>query len=116
MNTVQVDGDAVEGRSLSTLSFPMEVPVRQATDQEDAGDEENIGVGGAARKKLRLSKEQSAFLEDSFKEHSTLTPVCVPIPLCLALTIFAVSVRAELAWPILHNTWYLTVFKISLTC
>jgi hypothetical protein len=55
----------------------MEVPVRQAVDQEAAEDEENSGVGGGARKKLRLSKEQSAFLEDSFKEHSTLTPVCV---------------------------------------
>ncbi|KAF8653095.1 hypothetical protein HU200_062537 [Digitaria exilis] len=74
MNTVLVDGDAVQGRSLSTLSFPMEVSVQQAADQEGAEDEENIGVGGAARKKLRLSKEQSAFLEDSFKEHSTLTP------------------------------------------
>ncbi|KAJ1432847.1 Leucine zipper, homeobox-associated [Sesbania bispinosa] len=33
-------------------------------------DEEN----GSTRKKLRLSKEQSAFLEESFKEHSTLNP------------------------------------------
>jgi homeobox-leucine zipper protein len=31
--------------------------------------------GGSARKKLRLSKEQAAFLEESFKEHSTLNPV-----------------------------------------
>jgi len=31
--------------------------------------------GGSARKKLRLSKEQSAFLEESFKEHATLNPV-----------------------------------------
>ncbi|CAK9866511.1 unnamed protein product [Sphagnum jensenii] len=30
--------------------------------------------GGTTRKKLRLSKEQSALLEDSFKEHSTLNP------------------------------------------
>ncbi|KAI3811679.1 hypothetical protein L1987_21407 [Smallanthus sonchifolius] len=29
---------------------------------------------GLTRKKLRLTKEQSAFLEDSFKEHSTLNP------------------------------------------
>uniref|UniRef100_A0A0E0EM96 Homeobox domain-containing protein n=1 Tax=Oryza meridionalis TaxID=40149 RepID=A0A0E0EM96_9ORYZ len=29
----------------------------------------------SARKKLRLSKEQSAFLEESFKEHSTLNPL-----------------------------------------
>ncbi|KAI3830134.1 hypothetical protein L1987_04268 [Smallanthus sonchifolius] len=33
-------------------------------------DDEN----GLTRKKLRLTKEQSAFLEDSFKEHSTLNP------------------------------------------
>ncbi|KAL5200984.1 hypothetical protein ABZP36_035338 [Zizania latifolia] len=37
-----------------------------------ASDEDD---GGSARKKLRLSKEQSAFLEESFKEHSTLNPV-----------------------------------------
>nr|XP_043611065.1 homeobox-leucine zipper protein HOX11-like [Erigeron canadensis] len=33
-------------------------------------DDEN----GLTRKKLRLTKEQSSFLEDSFKEHSTLNP------------------------------------------
>ncbi|XP_066358471.1 homeobox-leucine zipper protein HOX27-like [Miscanthus floridulus] len=32
------------------------------------------GFGGRTKKKLRLSKEQYGFLEDSFKEHSTLTP------------------------------------------
>eukprot|EP00262_Sarcandra_glabra_P000477 TRINITY_DN1055_c0_g1_i4.p1 TRINITY_DN1055_c0_g1~~TRINITY_DN1055_c0_g1_i4.p1 ORF type:complete len:214 (-),score=23.02 TRINITY_DN1055_c0_g1_i4:159-800(-) len=30
--------------------------------------------GGSTRKKLRLSKEQSAYLEESFKEHTTLNP------------------------------------------
>ncbi|KAL8463826.1 hypothetical protein ACS0TY_033682 [Phlomoides rotata] len=35
-------------------------------------DEEENGIN--ARKKLRLTKEQSAFLEDSFKEHNTLNP------------------------------------------
>jgi homeobox-leucine zipper protein len=38
---------------------------RGGSDDED---------GGAVRKKLRLSKEQSALLEESFKEHSTLNP------------------------------------------
>uniref|UniRef100_A0A2P2INN0 Homeobox domain-containing protein n=1 Tax=Rhizophora mucronata TaxID=61149 RepID=A0A2P2INN0_RHIMU len=47
----------------------------EAMETEIAGsrasdDEEN----GLNRKKLRLSKEQSAFLEESFKEHSTLNP------------------------------------------
>ncbi|KAK8717406.1 hypothetical protein V6N13_044676 [Hibiscus sabdariffa] len=35
-------------------------------------DEDEDGVN--ARKKLRLTKEQSAFLEESFKQHSTLNP------------------------------------------
>jgi homeobox-leucine zipper protein len=50
----------------------VEVPVRQAA--KDKG-----GFGGRTKKKLRLSKEQYGFLEDSFKEHSTLTPVGVLI-------------------------------------
>ncbi|XP_022991918.1 homeobox-leucine zipper protein HOX11-like [Cucurbita maxima] len=36
-----------------------------------ASDEDE---NGSTRKKLRLSKEQSAFLEESFKEHNTLNP------------------------------------------
>ncbi|KAF8118760.1 hypothetical protein N665_0002s0070 [Sinapis alba] len=39
-----------------------------------ASNEDNYNDNGAIRKKLRLSKDQSAFLEDSFKEHSTLNP------------------------------------------
>ncbi|XP_014500099.1 homeobox-leucine zipper protein HOX11 [Vigna radiata var. radiata] len=41
----------------------------RASDEDD-----NNGSGGNGRKKLRLSKEQSAFLEESFKEHNTLNP------------------------------------------
>ncbi|KAL2480500.1 Homeobox-leucine zipper protein HAT14 [Abeliophyllum distichum] len=40
-------------------------------DSSRASDEEENSM---ARKKLRLTKEQSAFLEDSFKEQSTLNP------------------------------------------
>ncbi|KAK2977019.1 hypothetical protein RJ640_022285 [Escallonia rubra] len=36
-----------------------------------ASDEDENGL---SRKKLRLSKEQSAYLEESFKEHTTLNP------------------------------------------
>ncbi|KAJ6827464.1 uncharacterized protein M6B38_126980 [Iris pallida] len=42
----------------------------RASSARASDEEEN----GAARKKLRLSKEQSAFLEESFKEHHTLNP------------------------------------------
>ncbi|RWW57221.1 hypothetical protein BHE74_00036005 [Ensete ventricosum] len=39
---------------------------RGISDEED---------GDGSRKKLRLSKDQSAILEDSFKEHNTLNPM-----------------------------------------
>lgn len=39
---------------------------RACSDEEDGAD--------TTRKKLRLSKEQSALLEESFKEHNTLNP------------------------------------------
>ncbi|XP_062112183.1 homeobox-leucine zipper protein HAT14-like isoform X2 [Humulus lupulus] len=47
----------------------MECETERASSRA-SDDEEN----GSTRKKLRLSKEQSAFLEESFKEHSTLNP------------------------------------------
>ncbi|KAM0844162.1 hypothetical protein ACQ4PT_057252 [Festuca glaucescens] len=71
VNAVPVDGGASLVRSLSPSSMQVEVPWIHAVDQEASEDEEN--GGGRMRKKLRLSKEQSAFLEDCFKEHSTLT-------------------------------------------
>lgn len=42
----------------------------RGSNSRASDDDEN----GLARKKLRLSKEQSAFLEESFKEHNTLNP------------------------------------------
>ncbi|XP_010245638.1 PREDICTED: homeobox-leucine zipper protein HAT22-like [Nelumbo nucifera] len=46
-----------------------ELEVEKVSSRASDEDEE-----GSARKKLRLTKEQSALLEDSFKEHSTLNP------------------------------------------
>lgn len=51
----EIGNDAVEGERASS----------RASDEDD---------NGMSRKKLRLSKEQSAFLEESFKEHNTLNP------------------------------------------
>ncbi|KAF7065781.1 hypothetical protein CFC21_071853 [Triticum aestivum] len=61
-------------------SFPMDFSAQGDRGASDAapgaggsrGSDEDDG--GSARKKLRLSKEQAAFLEESFKEHSTLNP------------------------------------------
>lgn len=41
---------------------------REINDEDD---------GDTSRKKLRLSKDQSAILEESFKEHNTLNPVSI---------------------------------------
>lgn len=43
--------------------------------ERDSSYEEEDDGDAAARKKLRLSKEQSAMLEETFKEHNTLNPV-----------------------------------------
>jgi homeobox-leucine zipper protein len=62
--------------SLTTQARPLfgavkrELPVQD--DDAAAGDDDE---GCNNRKKLRLSKEQSALLEDRFKEHRTLNPV-----------------------------------------
>ncbi|KAK6117519.1 hypothetical protein DH2020_048739 [Rehmannia glutinosa] len=42
----------------------------RGTSSRGSDEDEN----GISRKKLRLTKEQSAFLEESFKEHNTLNP------------------------------------------
>ncbi|XWS32414.1 hypothetical protein CRYUN_Cryun23aG0157600 [Craigia yunnanensis] len=54
-------------------------PVSDETEAERAScsrasDDEDGAAGDASRKKLRLSKEQSLLLEETFKEHSTLNP------------------------------------------
>ncbi|KAF8377689.1 hypothetical protein HHK36_031073 [Tetracentron sinense] len=46
-----------------------EIEVERVSSRVSDEDDE-----GSARKKLRLTKEQSVLLEDSFKEHSTLNP------------------------------------------
>lgn len=52
-----INGDEIEIERASS---------RGISDEED---------GETSRKKLRLSKDQSAILEESFKEHNTLNPV-----------------------------------------
>lgn len=61
-------------RDLSSEEVEVERLPPKAADEEDAD-------GVSARKKLRLTKEQSALLEESFKQHSTLNPVLSSLPL-----------------------------------
>ncbi|KAI4378474.1 hypothetical protein MLD38_015951 [Melastoma candidum] len=53
------------GRVRSEMEVDAERDCSRGSDEDE---------NGSTRKKLRLSKEQSAFLEESFKEHSTLNP------------------------------------------
>ncbi|XP_020094010.1 homeobox-leucine zipper protein HOX1-like [Ananas comosus] len=57
-------GAASPNSTLSSLSGKREA--ERASDEEEGGD--------GSRKKLRLSMNQSAILEENFKEHSTLEP------------------------------------------
>ncbi|PKA65974.1 Homeobox-leucine zipper protein HOX19 [Apostasia shenzhenica] len=65
----------------SSSSPPLSSAVKKETDEAVSEDTEKVSPRGSdeeeygsARKKLRLSKEQSALLEDRFKEQSTLNP------------------------------------------
>jgi homeobox-leucine zipper protein len=59
-------GSFLTGSSARGQAAAADRACSRASDEDD---------GGSSRKKLRLSKEQSAFLEESFKEHATLNPV-----------------------------------------
>lgn len=47
---------------------------RERCSKVGGDQDQDLEEGSAARKKLRLSKEQSVVLEDRFKEHSSLNP------------------------------------------
>lgn len=49
----------------------------EETTERVVSDYHEDEEGVSARKKLRLTKEQSALLEESFKHHSTLNPVII---------------------------------------
>lgn len=53
-----------------------EEELERISNSRGSDEDEDAGGNTTPRKKLRLTKEQSAVLEESFKEHSTLNPVC----------------------------------------
>ena len=66
-------------RDLSSDEVEVEVEVEVERVSSRVSDEDEDGPN--ARKKLRLTKDQSALLEESFKQHSTLNPV-INLSLC----------------------------------
>ncbi|KAK8649327.1 hypothetical protein V6N13_130057 [Hibiscus sabdariffa] len=78
------EGAAQSSPNSAASSFPMDFGIRsgcirgkrdmEAETERGSSRASDDDENGSTRKKLRLSKEQSAFLEESFKEHNTLNP------------------------------------------
>jgi homeobox-leucine zipper protein len=79
--TVTATATASGGGGHSVSSLSVGVKRERLEDAADLGEMVSSTAAaededdGSTRKKLRLTKEQSALLEDRFKEHSTLNPV-----------------------------------------
>lgn len=80
------DGAAISSPNSAVSSFQMDFLLINsnadaAMNKRDYHEFEGADRGsdddenGSTRKKLRLTKPQSAYLEESFKEHTTLNPV-----------------------------------------
>nr|GMD90549.1 homeobox-leucine zipper protein HOX11-like [Ipomoea batatas] len=79
-------GGSAEAASGASSSFPARWRSRKRDMMRERGAssnnnsvgsdelEDEIINGGLGRKKLRLTRQQSAFLEQTFKQHSTLNP------------------------------------------
>lgn len=63
----------ISGKRSEREQIGEETEAERASCSRDSDDEDGAG-GDASRKKLRLSKEQSLVLEETFKEHNTLNP------------------------------------------
>ncbi|XP_047084918.1 homeobox-leucine zipper protein HOX19-like [Lolium rigidum] len=78
--TVTATATASGGGGHSVSSLSVGVKRERLEDAADLGEMVSSTAAaededdGSTRKKLRLTKEQSALLEDRFKEHSTLNP------------------------------------------
>lgn len=89
MNRLPSTADCEEEAGVSSPNSTVSSVSGKRSERELAnGDENDIerdcsrGIsdeedGETSRKKLRLSKDQSAILEESFKEHNTLNPVSI---------------------------------------
>lgn len=68
---------SISGKRGEREAIGEETEAERASCSLGGSDDEDGGAGGedASRKKLRLSKEQSLVLEETFKEHNTLNPV-----------------------------------------
>ncbi|KAI9085153.1 hypothetical protein K1719_032864 [Acacia pycnantha] len=73
-----ISGKRSERESIGREHEAERASCSRGSDDDDGGDgggrDVDDGDGDTSRKKLRLSKEQSIVLEETFKEHNTLNP------------------------------------------
>ncbi|KAI7747385.1 hypothetical protein M8C21_002306 [Ambrosia artemisiifolia] len=62
------------GSSMASVCVKREREVKSDVEEEDVEEEEDDDNSVNGRKKLRLTKTQSALLEEAFKHHSSLNP------------------------------------------
>ncbi|KAL6005090.1 Homeobox-leucine zipper protein hat4 [Asimina triloba] len=87
VNRMPATADCEEEAGVSSPNSTVSSVSGKRSEREPTGDENEIeracsrgisdeeeGGDASSRKKLRLSKDQSAILEESFKEHNTLNP------------------------------------------
>jgi homeobox-leucine zipper protein len=75
-------GASSPNSTLSNLSWKRGAPARSGgvlTPRAGGGGSDDEDCGSGSRKKLRLTKDQAAVLEESFKDHNTLNPVRIII-------------------------------------
>ncbi|KAG6395061.1 hypothetical protein SASPL_145652 [Salvia splendens] len=68
------NGSSGKGLDVNRTPAAEEASSANKREFDAAGNDNDDDNALNTRRKLRLSKEQSAFLEESFKEHSTLNP------------------------------------------
>ncbi|KAK8593630.1 hypothetical protein V6N12_045706 [Hibiscus sabdariffa] len=70
MSSFQMAFGVRNGSRRGKRELEVEIAETERANARGSDDDDS----GSTQKKLRLSKEQSAFLEESFKEHNTLNP------------------------------------------
>lgn len=107
MNRLPSTGDCEDEAGVSSPNSTVSSVSGKRSEREANGEDLDIETRGisdeedgeTSRKKLRLSKDQSAILEESFKEHNTLNPVRV----CFTRLIYCT---------LINYVWFLRKFSV----
>ncbi|KAJ9162564.1 hypothetical protein P3X46_022327 [Hevea brasiliensis] len=112
--TLRPKDEEEEEEAISVRSGSSFKSVHHQDDEDHATNKGNDFISinkNSSRKKLRLTKEQSTLLEDSFKLHTALNPVCVIIIVFILFYFFSIYIYIYIY---MHRSMNL-LSKLSLT-